>query len=55
MKNAAIFETIVSDIFRAIETETGEAKEFKPETDLILEVIRENLVDALDLPKDHHL
>ncbi len=51
----SIFETLVLMVDHAIETEVGEQKEFKPETEQILSDFQKILIELLDLPKDHHL
>jgi len=54
-KAKVIYESITLKIDEAIDSEVGCQNVYKPETDLILTLIHEQLIDALGLPEDHHL
>lgn len=49
------YESLVLKIDQAIDTENGETRELKPETENILSQISDELIDILGLPADHSL
>jgi hypothetical protein len=55
MINKAIYESIMLNVYEAIDEAVGEKRELPPLAEICVQDIHESLIDALELPEDHHL
>jgi len=53
--NEMFYEKIMLNTYDLVDLLVGEKREFDAGTKLYLDRIHEVLIDALDLPEDHHL